>query len=143
VKFWVAVPTEFFAVIVMVTIPVLAGVPEIVAVPLPLLTKVTPPGRAPVSDSVGAGAPLVVTVNVNLCPCLTKVVAELVILGAVCLTVSVKDCVTEPVALVAAIENVDTPGTVGVPEMVAVPLPLLRKEIPLGKAPVSPSVGAG
>ena len=45
-----------------------AGVPERVAVPLPLSTKVTPVGSAPVSLSAEVGNPVVVTVNVPAVP---------------------------------------------------------------------------
>ena len=46
-----------------------AGVPARVAVPLPLSVKVTPDGSAPDSaESVAAGEPVVVTVNVPAVP---------------------------------------------------------------------------
>ena len=46
-------------------------------------------------------------------------------------------------ALVAVKERADVPVAVGVPEMVAVPLPLSVKVRPGGRAPDSPSEGAG
>ena len=45
----------FLAVIENLNVPVDLGVPESVALPAPLLVKVTPEGRAPVSLSVGVG----------------------------------------------------------------------------------------
>ena len=45
-----------------------AGVPERVAVPLRLSTKVMPEGSAPVSESAEVGIPVVVTVNVLATP---------------------------------------------------------------------------
>ena len=42
-----------------------AGVPAMVAVPLPLAVKVTPAGSVPVSVRVAAGEPVVVTVKLN------------------------------------------------------------------------------
>jgi len=59
-----------------------AGVPLSFAVPLPLSTKVTPLGRAPVSVKLGAGKPLVVTVKVPAEPTVNVVEAPLVIAGA-------------------------------------------------------------
>jgi hypothetical protein len=64
VKDWVAgLPTPLEAVIVIGKEPDVVGVPERVAVPLPLSTKVTPPASAPDSESVGVGLPVAVTVN--------------------------------------------------------------------------------
>lgn len=58
-----------------------AGVPLNFAVPFELGTNVTPAGRAPVSETVAAGDPVVVTVNDPLEPTLKAVVAALVIAG--------------------------------------------------------------
>ena len=46
-------------------------------------------------------------------------------------------------ALVAMRDRVEAPAAVGVPEMVAVPLPLSVKINPAGRAPDSPRDGAG
>ena len=51
--------------------------------PLPLSTSVTPPGRAPDSDSDGVGDPVVVTVNVPEAPAVKAVLLPLVMAGAV------------------------------------------------------------
>ena len=60
-----------------------AGVPLSVAVPLPLLVKVTPVGNAPVLVIVAAdGNPLVVTVNVLALPTVNVVEVALVMAGA-------------------------------------------------------------
>ena len=59
-----------------------AGVPARVAVPLPLSTKVTPEGSAPVSLSAGVGNPVVVTVKVPAVPVVNVVASALVIAGA-------------------------------------------------------------
>jgi hypothetical protein len=73
-----------FAVIVKTYVPPLpeAGVPLSVAVPFPLFTNVTPLGSVPVSDSVGAGDPVVVTVKLPAVPTVKVVVLALVIAGA-------------------------------------------------------------
>lgn len=71
-----------------------------VAVPLPLLVKVTPEGSVPKSDSVGAGDPVVVTVKEKAVPDFTVSEAALVKAGA-WPTVRVKLCVAVPDALVA------------------------------------------
>ena len=56
--------------------------PEMVAVPLLFPTKVTPAGRAPVSVSVGAGYPVVVTEKVPGAPVVNVVQVALVMAGA-------------------------------------------------------------
>ena len=53
------------------------------AVPLPLSTKVTRLGSVPVSDKVGVGEPVVVTVKVPAVPTVNVVPAALAIAGAV------------------------------------------------------------
>jgi len=60
------------------TVPVV-GVPE--STPVARL-KVTPKGKAPDSLKVGAGAPVVVTVNEPLVPTENEVLFALVITGA-------------------------------------------------------------
>lgn len=47
--------TPFVAVMVRLDVPVLVGVPDSSAVPLPWSTKLSPAGRAPVSVMEGAG----------------------------------------------------------------------------------------
>ena len=70
-----------------------AGVPLNVPVPLPLSTKVRPDGNAaPPRAIVGAGNPLVVTVNDPAAPSENVVLFALVIAGA-WLTFSVNVCV--------------------------------------------------
>ena len=59
-----------------------AGVPLSVAVPLPLLTNVTPLGSVPVCVSDGVGVPVVVTVKLPAVPTVNVVLLALVIAGA-------------------------------------------------------------
>ena len=59
-----------------------AGVPLSVAVPFPLLVKVTPLGSAPVSVSDGAGVPVVVTVKLPAAPTVKVILLALVMAGA-------------------------------------------------------------
>jgi hypothetical protein len=69
-------------------------------------TKLTPDGSAPLSDRVGLGEPMAVTVNVPALPVVKPVTLELVIAGA-WFTVSVKPCVAllpTPFAAVIVIE---------------------------------------
>ena len=72
------------AVMVIVYEPPLlaAGVPAMVAVPLPLLVKVTPLGSAPDSLSVADGVPVVVTVKEPLVPAVKVELVALVKIGA-------------------------------------------------------------
>ena len=74
----------------------LAGVPEMVAVPLPLSTKLSPLGSVPDSDSAGAGSPVVVMVKLKAAPTMEVAVAALVIAGA---TFSVRVRVEPPARL--------------------------------------------
>ena len=73
-------------------LPVMAaGMPESVAVPLPLLWKVTPAGRAPVLVMFPSGKPVVEIVAKPVVP--TEKVAMLVPVNfGGSLTVRVKDC---------------------------------------------------
>jgi hypothetical protein len=75
-------PTPLFAVIVIGVLPTAAGIPEIVAVPLPLSVKFTLAGSDPVLVSAGVGLPVVVTVNVPLAPAVKVTELALVIAGA-------------------------------------------------------------
>ena len=50
--------------------------------PFSLLTKVTPPGRAPLSLREAVGKPVVVTVNVPALPTVKAVSLSLVMAGA-------------------------------------------------------------
>ncbi len=60
------------------------GVPESVAEPLPwLVSKVTPAGNEPDSESFGAGDPLVLTEKLNALPTVT-VVAEFEVNAGTC-----------------------------------------------------------
>ena len=101
-------PTPLLAVMLMAyALPVPgAGVPANVAVPSPLLVKVTLLGNAPVSPNDAVGVPVVVTVKVPAVPTVNVALLELVITGAV-FTVSVKLCVPSvPIPLCAVIVNV-------------------------------------
>jgi hypothetical protein len=116
-------------------------VPEIVAVPLPLSCRVSPPGRAPVSLIAGAGEPVVVTEKLKAAPTVAVAVALLVTPGA-WLTVMIKLCVELATEFFAVIVTVETPAAVGVPEMVPVPVPPVKVS-PFGSVPVCVIVGVG
>src|SRR5580698_6744786 len=68
-----------------------AGVPEIVAVPSPLLAKVTPEGSAPLSETDAVGKPVEVTVKEPEVP-VVNVVLEPEVMAGAWSTVSVKFC---------------------------------------------------
>ena len=80
-----------------------------VAVPLPLSVKVMPVGSAPDSVSVGAGAPVVVTVKLNGAPTMEVADAALVIVGA---TFSVR-VVEEPRAHAQPVRQLAAVGVQG------------------------------
>ena len=80
---WVAFGNvPLLAVMVIGVLPIPAAVPEIVAVPLPLSVKFTPEGNATFLVRVGAGLPVVVTVNVPLAPAVKVTLFALVMEGA-------------------------------------------------------------
>jgi len=108
-----------------------------------LSTKLTPPGRAPVSVRLGAGKPVVATEKLPAAPTVNVVEAPLVIAGA-WPTVSVKLCVAAvPMPLLAVIVIGKAPEVAEVPLSVAVPLPLSMKVTPAGSAPVSVNAAVG
>src|ERR1700689_3012758 len=102
VNAWLAVPLEFFAVIVFGYGPlaVAAGGPAIVAVPFVQAVNVMPEGSVPASVRVGVGVPVVVTVKLNALPDVAEAEAALVIARPL-LTVRVKLCVAVPAELLA------------------------------------------
>jgi hypothetical protein len=116
-----------------------------VAVPLPLSAKVTPEGSAPVSESDGVGNPPVVTVKDPAVPLANVVLAPEVMDGAWS-TVRVKDCEAFgrfPLLAEIVIGCVPPVPAPGVPDRVAVPLPLSVNVTPDGRAPDSEIAGAG
>src|SRR5262249_25346289 len=124
------------------------GLPDSVAVPLLLLTSVTPAGSPPTSVIVVAtGSAAVVTVKLSSAPTWNVALAALVMIGVDGLsTVSVKLCVADPMMLAAVIVSGYVPlvPVAGVPASVAVPLPLSVNVTPDGRMPpASSSVGAG
>ena len=85
VKLWVAsgeIPLVALTEIGYVPAVPAAGVPDSVAVPLPLSVKLTPLGSVPVFDSDGAGVPVVVNEKLPACPVVNVVLDPLVIAGA-------------------------------------------------------------
>jgi hypothetical protein len=143
---WLVPPTVLLALIDKGQEPAVpaAGVPEIVAVPLPLSVKLTPVGRAPVSASVGVAEPVVVTENEPETPTVKAVEAALVMAEGWPMDRS-RSWVALPATLTAVRATVLSPisEAVGVPEMVAVPLPLSVKEKPAGSPLVAPMDGTG
>src|SRR5262245_21875258 len=124
-----------------------AGVPESVAVPLPLSTNVTPDGRVPVCViDVTSGVADVVIAELRAAPTLNVVAAVLVDRGVAALgTVSTKFCVVGPTTFAAVIVKGYVPAvlTAAVPASVAVPLPLSVNVTPDGSAPTRVSVAVG
>lgn len=113
------------------------------AVPLPLLVKVTPEGSAPLSVKAGVGYPVVVTEKDPAAPTVNVLLEALVMEGAWS-TVSVNDwAALVPMPLAARSPILYVPVAVGVPEIVAVPFPLSTKMTPAGSAPDSVKVGVG
>ena len=86
----------------------LAGVPDRVAVPSPLLTKVTPLGSVPDSVSVAFGFPVLVTVNVPALPSANVVLAAEVMDGGTPMATGLFEALAEgpvPTELTAATER--------------------------------------
>lgn len=83
VKVCVAVPDVFVAVKSSTKLPPTpVGVPEMVAVPLALSTKLRPVGRAPTSVMAAAGYPVVVIVSLKTAPTIDVALLLLVNVGA-------------------------------------------------------------
>src|SRR2546430_1533058 len=126
--------------------PDVPGVPDSVAIPLPLLTKVTTLGRVPDLVIVeGVGNPVVWTVNVPVVPTV-KVTPDALVIAGAWSTVSVKAWVAfgaVPFAAVMVTGYVPPVFGPAVPPRVAVPLPLFVRVTPDGRAPVSEIVAAG
>ena len=118
------------------------GVPERVAVPLWLSTKVTPLGSAPASVRDGIGAPVAVTEKVPDVPTVNVVLLALVMADD-WVTVNMKLCEALPELLLACMVIEYVPPAAGVPLSVAVPLWLSTNVTPLGSAPVSVKTGVG
>jgi hypothetical protein len=119
-----------------------------VAEPFPLSVKVTPVGRAPVSDRAGVGSPVAVTLKDPAWPAAKVLAAAEVMVGATSawITVRVKDWVAPaPTPLAAPMLSGYVPAVPapGVPARVAVPLWLSVKVTPVGRAPVSDSAACG
>src|SRR5271169_3935767 len=116
-----------------------------VAVPSPLLTRLTPEGSAPLSETVAVGKPVEVTVNEPEEP-VVNVALEPEVMAGAWSTVSVKDCVAfglTPLLAVMVIGYVPPVPAAGVPAREAVPFPLSLKLTPEGSVPLSASPGAG
>src|SRR5262249_46138605 len=134
-----------------------AGVPDSVAVPLPLSSKLTPVGSVPVSriDVTSGFSTVVVTVKLPGAPTPNVAAAALVNADDADLpeallspglaapsTASVNACVALPSALVAVRFPVVEPAEVGAPEIDALAVPPLN-ESPAGSAPLSVMVAVG
>jgi hypothetical protein len=142
VKLWVALGlTPLCAVTVIGKAPVVVGCPDRVAVPLPLSMNVTVDGRAPDSEMVGVGLPVVVTENVLVVPTGKDALLADVIAREPD-TVNVKLWVAlglTPLLAAIVIEKL----LVVEPERVAVKFPLSWKVTPDGGVPVSEMAGIG
>ena len=84
---------------------VAAGVPDRVAVPLPLAVNVMPEGSVPVRVSVGAGVPVVVTVKLNAVP-EVAVAESALVMASPLFTVRTKVWVAVPAELLAVMVSV-------------------------------------
>lgn len=145
VKLWFAVPLLFWAVMPSELVLGAVGVPLIVAVPLPLSTKVTPEGSAPDTVSAGLGLPVVVTVKVLSAPTANVALVALVITGPVAATIDSVNVWFTVDTLLVAVNVSEVVPAVPVPLHVSVPdgEPGV-KVTPAGRVPlVSVTVGAG
>jgi hypothetical protein len=125
---------------------VAGGAPARVAVPAVPVAKVTPEGSAPDSVNVGVGVPVAVTWNdCPALPAVNVVDAPLVNSSVPLTTVSVNDCLTVAVPLVALNVSGKLPSLAEVndPPSVAVPLVPGVKVTPAGSVPDSVKVGVG
>src|ERR1700712_641070 len=116
-----------------------------VAVPFPFWVNVTPDGRAPVWVMAGVGEPVAVTVKEPEVPAVKVVLVALVKTGG-WPTVTVRVWVAfglTPLPAVRLSGYVPPLPAAGVPDRVAVPLPLSVKVSPAGRVPVLLITGVG
>ena len=139
-KVCLTVPALLRAVIASLKLPDAAGVPETTAFPLPVV-NFSPRGSFPDSVIVGVGDPFAVKANLNALPTFTVAFAALMIVGGL-RTVRVKACLAVPVLLCAETVTLKLPGALGVPEKLALPLPLVNLS-PCGSRPDQAIAGAG
>ena len=146
VRVWVAGPPRFDALSWMLWAPTSPsdGVPEMVAVPSPLLTQLKSAGSPDSAMAAGTGKPLVVTLKLNGDPLVAVALLALVKAGAwPTTTLKVwRGVRADPVAGVDGQARC-VPVAVGVPDSRAVPLPLSMKLSPAGRLPVSVIAGVG
>ena len=147
-KVWVASGlTPFAAVIVRLVVPVAVGVPDRVAVPLPLSVNVSPAGSVPVSVIAGVGEPVVVIATEPAWFSVKSAVDPLVMVGRGSRVH--RDGERERGRAARGVGSRDRHRVAtrrrlaGVPEMVPVPLPLSLNVSPDGSVPVSVIAGAG
>ncbi len=114
------------------------------AVPSPLSWKLTPAGSVPLSLMAAVVYAFVVMPMLNGVPSASVVFGIFVIFGALVIA-RLNGWVPVPALLLAVSVIGYTPMAplVGVPEIVAVPLPLSAKVTPAGRAPLLVSFGAG
>ena len=91
VRFCVAVPELFLAVMVSVKVPRVVGLPAMSAVPSDPAVNVNPLGRAPVLVNFAAGKPVVLTTKLTVDDRAAVKLDGLVNAGR-CPTVNTKDC---------------------------------------------------
>ena len=130
-------PPALLAVMTGVYVPARVGLPDRLAVPLPLSVRVTPGGR-PLAVILAVGYPVATTSPQLFSGWPTGAVLQVGMetkdgppLAPVTLIVKCPD--TDPPALVAVMTGVYVPARVGLPEMLAVPLPLSVRVIPGGR----------
>jgi len=147
VKCWVSGLAPFLAVIVNLYVPAVfaAGVPESAAVPFPLSVNVTLDGSLPVSDKLGMGTPVDVTVKAQRLPTVHVVWSALVIWGlwrTMRVKVWLAPGLTPFVAMILSRYTPPVPRA-GVPASVAAPPPLSVNLTPFGRLRGSDNVELG
>ncbi len=132
-------PPRFDALSWMLCVPTSPadGVPEMVAVPSPLLVHVKSAGSPDSAMVAGTGKPLVVTLKLNGAPLVAEALLALVNASAWTTITSRVVVAAGAIPLLASIVSSVLPPAVGRPDSRAVPLPLSTKISPAGSAPVS------
>src|SRR5579862_6513419 len=117
----VTVPAVLVAVKVTGQLPVTVEVPVRLALPVPF-RKVTPAGRVPDSEILGAGIPVAFTTKVNAMSAVAETAWAVVKAGTMSVP-KAKYRLVDPDVVVAVTVRFDRRGepTAAVPEMVAVP----------------------
>jgi hypothetical protein len=143
VSTWMLLPSALKTISSTGNDPALVGVPEMVPVPSPLSVNSIPEGSGLVVLMAAVGYPAVVIENEPVSPRTNVAVVALVNVGGWSIVNVMIRFALPTVLLALSLTENDPVVPVGVPVMVAVPLPLFTNDSPAGKVPDWDMPGVG